>query len=141
MKMCHLSQILSKAGCKTTKQQTKPVSAVPENSVFSEHVRLHDSDHAPGQLGDQGRADGSMRAVCSPQAAVTHTAPQVHPLGARCASLQHLGSSSQTHPGTEWISQTMKLLCDNPQTKNPQQMVELNGPSSSAVHGGKCGSD
>lgn len=25
----------------------------------------------------------------------------------------------------------MRLLCDNPRAKNPQQMVELNGPSSS----------
>lgn len=50
MKMYHLSQILSKAACETSKQQTKPGSAVPGNPVFSEHVRPHDSDQAPDSL-------------------------------------------------------------------------------------------
>lgn len=137
--MYNLSHILSKAACETTrlcwKQQTKPVSAVPGNpGTELWDPMTHTMQQDCLVTGCWGRADGSTRAVCSPQVAVTHTAPWVCPPEPDVPPLWHLGSGSQTHPGTEWISQTTRLLCDNPQAKNPpQQMVELNGPSSSAV--------
>lgn len=48
--------------------------------------------------------------------------------------LQHLDSTSWTHPGRGWVSQTSKLLCGDAQAKSPQQMVELNGTNSLAFH-------
>lgn len=45
------------------------------------------------------RAGGSTRAVCSPQVAVTHTAPQLCPPGARCAPT---ATSGQRLPDTSW---------------------------------------
>lgn len=61
-----------------------------------------------------GAGQMAARELCAPHGWCDPHSPTAPP-GARCAPLQHLGSSSLTHPGTEQVSQTTKLFCGNPQ--------------------------
>lgn len=105
------SQSFSRAPCETTpscwKQLFKMVSTTPSNPVFPERVRPHTSGHVagPGQSWLLGQDRWQhQRCVSSAKVPQWPWDPQPH-----CHSLQepevpplqHLGSTSQTHPGTE----------------------------------------
>lgn len=127
--MYHLSQILSKAACKTTpscwNQLIKTVSTILSNPVFIERVRPHASGHmaggGDGWLLGEGRWQHQTH-VCPSKAPRWPWAPQPQCRGLRepdASPLQHLGSTSQTLPGTGWVSHTTKLLCGDSLAKSP----------------------
>ena len=140
--MWNLSQIPYKAAHKTTptrwKQLIKTVSTIPSSPAFTEGVRPHASGHVAGQgdgwLLGQGRWQHQRR-VSPAKAPRWPWAPQPWLPATRCApsatSGQHLPDPSWRRIGK---SQTAEVLCGDPQSKGPQQTVELNGTKSLAFH-------